>query len=485
MNNWKLKLLSFAGRAVTLKHMLRSVPIHLLSCLRLHRQALDAMEGMCRSFLWGKNVNGGSMIPLVAWSEITKAKSKGGLHLTSFHTSSKALRLKMSMKLIQEIEEEWVLTAEQVIKSVRWRGACAADRNSWNRQEILLLGGPKRIPHAPTVTGLLEAWNVGRQHLQLPRNAMLGREMHCYQYLRLGHMQKWWTEADMKICMQQTKRLQINTLQEWAQWLDRIWDGGVNSLEDDLAFRIGLSANLGVKDTIPIQELEWFWKPRTKRFTGWIHTSSVWKMLVSPEEMDDGGLNLKWNQTDTPQQWKKRWRRLWRSQIQSKDKMWIWKLIRQGIPSLQRAMKWEKNWTPPTGSTFIDLIDSIWRGNDIAKINLYVKMLWTIWLERNAKTYNSQELSIRTLVAAKMAKSFIEAVQSTTKEETEAHRKLLKACDDLEELYPEMAAPSDQTEEIEDTSNPETQAPILPNTISSSANMETTDNEFRDRNDDV
>ncbi|KAL3697982.1 hypothetical protein R1sor_012058 [Riccia sorocarpa] len=450
MNNWKLRLLSFAGKVVTLKHMLRSVPIHLLPCLRLHRQALEAMEGMCRTFLWGKNVNGGNKIPLVAWSEITKGKSKGGLHLTAFQTSSKVLRLKMSMKLIQDTEEEWVLTAEQVIKSVRWRGARAADRDSWNRQEILLLGGPKRIPHAPTVTGIA-------------------------------------------------------------------------SPEDDLVFRIGLSANTGDRDVIPIHDLEWYWKPKIKHFKGWIHTSAVWKLIASPVEMEDETLNLKWNRTDTPRQWKKRWRRLWRSQIQSKDKIWVWKLIRQGIPSLQRAMKWSngnglcmrcgeteenvshiftecwkarekwtqlaekvrrRNWTPTTGSTFIDLLDSIWRGNDVARVNLYVKMLWTIWLERNTKTYNSQELTIPTQMTARMAKNFIEAVKAATKEETEAYQKLLKACEELEEVFPEMVAPRDQTETIEDTINPGTQTPMPQNTIPLLESMTTIENGAQERNDE-
>ncbi|KAL3695431.1 hypothetical protein R1sor_009507 [Riccia sorocarpa] len=164
------------------------------------------------------------------------------------------------MKLIYDTEEEWILAAEQLIKSVRGSGLGTADRRTWNLQEILLLGGPKRIPNAPTVTGILEAWHSGKLKLKLPPEVEIGRDMKCHQYLRLGRQQGWWSEADLKTCLQQTTRLRIETMNEWAQWLERRWETATIPNEEATPIRIGLSANLSTMTVIPIQELDWIIK---------------------------------------------------------------------------------------------------------------------------------------------------------------------------------------------------------------------------------
>ncbi|KAL3687495.1 hypothetical protein R1sor_013804 [Riccia sorocarpa] len=104
LGNWKFRLLSFAGRLVALKHVIRSTPVHLIACLNLQKQMFDEMEALCRMFLWGVNSEGNHKVPLVAWQEIQKTKKAGGLTMENFQAASKAMRMRQGAGCISLAE---------------------------------------------------------------------------------------------------------------------------------------------------------------------------------------------------------------------------------------------------------------------------------------------------------------------------------------------------------------------------------------------
>ncbi|KAL3682898.1 hypothetical protein R1sor_000920 [Riccia sorocarpa] len=74
LGSWTYRMLTFAGRMVVMKHVLKGMPNHLLKCLSFNQQATDRLEAVCRKFLWGLNANGKHRIPLIVWSEVVKDK---------------------------------------------------------------------------------------------------------------------------------------------------------------------------------------------------------------------------------------------------------------------------------------------------------------------------------------------------------------------------------------------------------------------------
>ncbi|KAL2635759.1 hypothetical protein R1flu_007238 [Riccia fluitans] len=100
LGNWTYRVLSFAGRMIVLKHILKAMPNHIFTCLSLSCDSLHKNEAICRRFLWGKNDEGNDRVPLVAWTDILRPKREGVYAVTSFELQSKGLRLKQFMKLM-------------------------------------------------------------------------------------------------------------------------------------------------------------------------------------------------------------------------------------------------------------------------------------------------------------------------------------------------------------------------------------------------
>lgn len=51
---WKNRLLSQGGRLVLLKHVLTSMPIHLLSVIQVAKLVIRKINNLCASFFWGE-----------------------------------------------------------------------------------------------------------------------------------------------------------------------------------------------------------------------------------------------------------------------------------------------------------------------------------------------------------------------------------------------------------------------------------------------
>lgn len=54
---WKSKLLSFGGKIVLIKHVLNSMPIHMLSVLNIPKGVISGLKKIFLNFLWGNSVD--------------------------------------------------------------------------------------------------------------------------------------------------------------------------------------------------------------------------------------------------------------------------------------------------------------------------------------------------------------------------------------------------------------------------------------------
>lgn len=91
IQGWSSRMLSRGGRLILLRSVLSSIPIYYLSVLRLPAQVERRLNSIQSNFLWqgGDAQNHG--IHLVAWSEVCRPTAQGGLGVRNLRCTNLAL----------------------------------------------------------------------------------------------------------------------------------------------------------------------------------------------------------------------------------------------------------------------------------------------------------------------------------------------------------------------------------------------------------
>lgn len=82
----------------------------------------------------------------MAWENVTMEKLGGGLDLTDFHNTSKALKYGSMMKLLTSYDTEWVHIAHELMRKRITKGRWSKEMKSWTTQEFLLVSSEAHIP---------------------------------------------------------------------------------------------------------------------------------------------------------------------------------------------------------------------------------------------------------------------------------------------------------------------------------------------------
>lgn len=53
IEGWKMRFLSLGARLILLKHILSSLPVHLLAVLRALKSIFMSINRLCSTFFWG------------------------------------------------------------------------------------------------------------------------------------------------------------------------------------------------------------------------------------------------------------------------------------------------------------------------------------------------------------------------------------------------------------------------------------------------
>ncbi|KAL3696978.1 hypothetical protein R1sor_011054 [Riccia sorocarpa] len=464
---------------------IQAVPVYTLACLDLHKDSMAGIESICRTFLWGNNKEGNPKIPLVAWQTLMGKKKNGGLDLTPFHTLGEAMKLRQISKLFTDSEEEWVQAAEAIIAEVCRTRPRAHDRAKWSLSERLLLEHPKRIPGAPTTEGLLRTWSKVRSCLLINQTSALPKQMQVEAYSELAIKQHWISDSTNKMFKRVWRRWDVKTLDEWSRRARTLRQLGGLDRETTETMEYGWEAIHTRTTPEPLENMEWYWKPKEKADTGW-----------------------------SLPRWRKRLTKIWKTKMPPRDKIWIWKTILQGLPTVERAAKWSHgsnlcarcnretetvghmfmscdraqtkwnewhdkcrtaNWQLNREGDFIDMLDSAWAAGHLQRILLFVKTTWILWLERNKKTYSGEEVSIPLKVAAKMARETLQAEMSLRPSGTQQESPRSRAIQEIERCFP------DTPEEI--SSSPQDTAPTPSTRNNPATEIATTFSHQRNPND--
>lgn len=95
---WKGRLLSFGGKIILIKHVLASMPIHILSVLNLPKGIHNDLNRILSSFLWNAT-DGSKRRKWVSWRKFCYPIEEGGLGIRDFNEVQQALFMKFAWKL--------------------------------------------------------------------------------------------------------------------------------------------------------------------------------------------------------------------------------------------------------------------------------------------------------------------------------------------------------------------------------------------------
>ncbi|TXG59223.1 hypothetical protein EZV62_013796 [Acer yangbiense] len=96
---WKFKLLSQGGRLILLRHVLSSMPIHLMSVVNVPGVTISKINSLLANFLWGE-MDGRRKTHWRSWGKVCKPTSKGGLGLRDLKDVQKSLLMKFAFRLL-------------------------------------------------------------------------------------------------------------------------------------------------------------------------------------------------------------------------------------------------------------------------------------------------------------------------------------------------------------------------------------------------
>ncbi|KAL3686074.1 hypothetical protein R1sor_004096 [Riccia sorocarpa] len=233
LRNWSYRMLDFSGRLVVIRHILKAVPVLVLTVTPLHKKTLDRMEAVCRDFLWGA-ANGKRKIPLIAWP--------------------------------------------------------TASRRLWSLQEILLADPPVRITNAPTANAMLASWNSVRRFLQLNKSdCRLNGWTPVEVCLELGKRRGWFSPITAASFKGSLTRLNIKSLGQWSDWAVQAVITAEAQDADQALVSEGQSLQF---QSLELQLNCWSWNKDGISFRGWILTSKFRNRLLANVEYTHEGLGI-------------------------------------------------------------------------------------------------------------------------------------------------------------------------------------------------
>ncbi|KAL2603095.1 hypothetical protein R1flu_008782 [Riccia fluitans] len=350
----------------------------------------------------------------------------------------------------------------------------------WVVEEILMVNCPSRIQGARTATGLLRIWARVRAELVILKKDFTPHgESWVEVAITIGEQQGWLTAVEAKAIKATLRRHKILTVGQWTNWA--AWNDARRPLPWLEQTAVGTGLELFPTST-PIQSLPWFWKVKERRgewFTA--NTKDSRKLLGSPRRLMDS-LNRKWNRAEGNRQWRKRFQRIWKSKLPTKDKLWLWKVLNRGLPTLDRMQKighgdgvcarcrsaietpkhllWQckdtaDRWKDfryltealpyyiPRAECFIDAVDAAFRGQDPGKIIPFTLITRVAWLDRNQVTYTQQRT--RTPVGSTLR--FAVDVMNSLQWKLDPTSKAAKKLENAENLLKKAADRAGESEE--------------------------------------
>jgi hypothetical protein len=91
MQGWKSKTLSWAGRATLIKSVALPTPIYGMSTFKFPKGLCEELDAIVRKFWWSPKKDGNQFYTPMAWVNLCKPRSMGGLGFKCFERFNEAM----------------------------------------------------------------------------------------------------------------------------------------------------------------------------------------------------------------------------------------------------------------------------------------------------------------------------------------------------------------------------------------------------------
>jgi hypothetical protein len=133
ISGWKAKFLSQAARTTLIKSVINAIPTYLMSLFLLPKSLCASINSCIRKFWWGFPQEKNHSLSLLAWDNICKPKSLGGLGIRTMEASNNSLLARIGWKLTSNQPHLWVasLKGKYLKNGVHFLAASPNALSSW------------------------------------------------------------------------------------------------------------------------------------------------------------------------------------------------------------------------------------------------------------------------------------------------------------------------------------------------------------------
>ncbi|KAL3684730.1 hypothetical protein R1sor_002752 [Riccia sorocarpa] len=146
----------------------------------------------------------------------------------------------------------------------------------------------------------------------------------------------------------------------------------------------------------------WRWARDTTGWKGWLKPTRFWNQLLSSDEKPEN-LTDKWPDHGGILTWNSRWKKLWSCKGSSRTKLWVWRTLKNGFFTGERAERMRVSEEP---YTIDEAIETNKGGGSL--LNIVATMLQFTWKDRNLKVFQNREAATPIQVILTEAKIEIE-----------------------------------------------------------------------------
>ncbi|KAL3693009.1 hypothetical protein R1sor_006660 [Riccia sorocarpa] len=289
--NWTHWFLTWPGRVMLLRHILRAIPIYHFLSIGLNELGYKQLKSVCRFFLWGTTREGKARCPLIAWDKITCSRWYGELQIKPFDLMSTALKMKLIARLLAGDNSEWSDMIRYYIRHETRKRKYTRETKWWSAEEALIL--LSSIPSKElTLRHLMKSWKRIHNYLRLDTTTLyLPGSITWRQVMLLTERYAWGKPFENRTLAPVLKLLRCESLMNLADGTGRWLDVKQTARQRGIYMspeaereagrlqhwlqKVELSAG-GLLDS-----KSWRWETEQEKWSGWDKPTQFWSKLMT------------------------------------------------------------------------------------------------------------------------------------------------------------------------------------------------------------
>ncbi|KAL3687712.1 hypothetical protein R1sor_014021 [Riccia sorocarpa] len=275
------------------------------------------------------------------------------------------LQMRFISGILDGRETEWAHIARRMMCISFLTGLGKRERSCWSSGMGLLLLANLPMKEAPTLDRLLRVWFVIKISIKFS-----GLEGKLPGTLPVTSLKRLWELMDksraegFKLIEREARKLKVIQLRDFssgnAGFKIQQLVQGCSVVEQQSPELISITLwleNIQLVNCDLQQLAGWYWVNGKEVKTSWSLPNREWTRMLGCQEQVDVKFCRHWVEEYCPMKWSLRWRLLWTGKAPMGHRVWLWRILQQGLPTLERAKLWGVapgvcQWCGPTPLTY-------------------------------------------------------------------------------------------------------------------------------------